>query len=256
MEIEHREVATMGTIVTIDLFGAPQHHRELESLFQRVEAHFSEIDALCSPWKRQSPLSQFRRGELAEDALPPLVQMVIEHCRDLTVVSEGWFDPWALAGGFDPTGFVKGWAARGAVDLLSCSGAHGIIVNAAGDVATAGTYDGECKFRVGIIDPDDSSSLVCRVESPGAVATSGTQQRGEHLLNPFTGSLEVASKSATVTGPDLGIADGLATALSVAGPSLLAAIDRLVGYEGFVIDRDGQWFATTAFPFVATNGVC
>ena len=34
-------------------------------------------------------------------------------------MSGGWFDPWAMPGGVDPTGLVKGWAVdRG---WLSCA---------------------------------------------------------------------------------------------------------------------------------------
>ena len=45
--------------------------------------------------------------------------------------------------------------------------------------------------------------------------------------------------SATVVGPDLGLADALATGLSVAGQHGLAAIDALGGYEAMVIGAAG-----------------
>jgi thiamine biosynthesis lipoprotein ApbE len=47
----------------------------------------------------------------------------------------------------------------------------------------------------------------------------------------------------------LGLADALATALAVAGEQVLPTINALRDYEGFVIDWDGDWTATTSFPF-------
>ena len=67
-----------------------------------------------------------------------------------------------------------------------------------------------------MVQPADPSRLACIVETPGAVATSGTYERGNHLVNPFT-STASSTASATVTGPDLSLADALATALAVAG---------------------------------------
>ena len=41
---------------------------------------------------------------MAEVLRPPAAQ-----ARD---ASGGWFDPWAMPGGYDPTGLVKGWAVH------------------------------------------------------------------------------------------------------------------------------------------------
>jgi thiamine biosynthesis lipoprotein ApbE len=56
-----------------------------------------------------------------------------------------------------------------------------------------------------------------------------------------------------VTGPDLGLADALATAVAVAGQPGLAMIEPLDGYEALVISPDGtkQW--TQGFPFAEGN---
>jgi thiamine biosynthesis lipoprotein ApbE len=57
--------------------------------------------------------------------------------------------------------------------------------------------------------------------------------------------------SATITGPDLAVADGLATGLAVGGDGALAAIEALDGYEGWFIRPDGSDAATTGFEFAA-----
>ena len=53
--------------------------------------------------------------------------------------------------------------------------------------------------------------------STGAIATSGTYERGAHLIDPHTRRPATRLASASVTGPDLGLADALATAVAVAG---------------------------------------
>ena len=59
--------------------------------------------------------------------------------------------------------------------------------------------------------------------------------------------------SASVTGPDLGLADALATALVVAGHTGLRLIDAIDGYEGFVISLDGTWQWTDGFAFTSSD---
>ena len=78
---------------------------------------------------------------------------MLEECRRLRELSRGWFDPWAMPGGVDPTGYVKGWAAQCCLALLAPSGASGILVNAAGDLAAAGHPPGAAAWRIGIAEP-------------------------------------------------------------------------------------------------------
>lgn len=246
----HREVEVMGTVITIDLYG--DAHVDSHVLAKGVDATASvlrEADEVFSTWKLHSPLSRLRRGELTIDEVPPEVLDVFEKCREARRLSHGWFDPWSLPGGVDPTGLVKGWATRRSLDPLRGYGLSGALVNAAGDVASfGGTGNGE-PFRIGVVRPSNQRQLACIVESPGAVATSGTYERGNHLFNPFTGNSPVTA-SATVTGPDLALADALATALAVAGPSGLAFINEIMGYEGLVVETSEAFYVSDGFPMV------
>ena len=83
----------------------------------------------------------------------------------------------------------------------------------------------------------------------GAVATSGTYERGAHLVDPQTGQPACRAASATVTGPSLAMADALATALAVGGDAALAAIEGLAGYAGYLIRPDGTEIWTSGMPF-------
>ena len=52
-----------------------------------------------------------------------------------------------------------------------------------------------------------------------------------------------------MTGPDLGLADALATAIAVAGEAGLDLIEALDGYEALIITIDGSRRWTEHFPF-------
>ena len=79
----------------------------------------------------------------------------------------------------------------------------------------------------------------------GAVATSGVGEKGSHIRDPFTGLIAIGALSATVIGPDGGLAEALATALVVAGKDGASWFDKpeLEEYSAFVIDRhsDTSW---------------
>lgn len=238
----------MGTVVTIDLYGDERlDERNLDRCVDAAESVLHEADGVFSTWKSHSPLSRLRRGELTIGEVPTAVLDVLDECRTARRLSRGWFDPWSLPGGVDPTGLVKGWAAQRALDPLRGQGLSGALVNAAGDIASFGGRDHDKPFRIGVVQPTDPNRIACIVESPGAVATSGTYERGMHLVNPFTG-VATSSASATVTGPDLGLADALATALAVAGPSGLEFVNAIKGYEGLVIEVPDVFHSSEGFP--------
>jgi thiamine biosynthesis lipoprotein len=249
--IHHVEHA-MGTVFVFDAsFDSGVEDREALAAIGRALASIHRADAVFSTWKESSPINRLRRGEIAVTEAPDEVAEVLEACAVVRDISCGWFDPWAMPGGVDPTGFVKGWAAQKALDVIRAAGATSAIVNAAGDIATFGGLPTGEPFRIGVVNPDKPRSLACVVEVFGAIATSGTYERGEHLVDPRSGLPASRVASASVVGPDLGTADALATALTVAGEEGLSFIDSQEDYEGFVICADGAWRWTTGFPFAS-----
>ncbi|HUZ41911.1 MAG TPA: FAD:protein FMN transferase [Acidimicrobiales bacterium] len=246
--VYHREVDVMGTIVTIDLFG--DLHLNVAGMTGGVDAAeqiLREADEVFSTWKANSPVSRLRRGELTINEVPSVVHEVLDACSWARRATHGFFDPWSMPGGVDPTGLVKGWAAQRALNSLRELELAGALVNAAGDVASFGGPVADKAFRIGIVRPEDPRRLACVVESPGAVATSGTYQRGNHLINPFTG-VAAPTVSATVTGPDLGLSDALATALAISGPAGLEWVSALDDYEGLIVHTSGDLDMSDGFP--------
>ena len=242
----------MGTVVTIDLYGDPESPTEqIVPHVAAAVASLHDADATFSTWDAESPMSQVRRGELDLDRAGSDLNEILAACAAARELTLGWFDPWALPGGVDPTGYVKGWAAQRALAHLLSAPVVGALVNAAGDIACfGGPTRNEC-FQVGVVDPHDPQSLLAVVGLAGAIATSGSYERGHHLINPHTGEFRTHYASASVTGPELGFADALATALVVGGDEVLSIIDRLPEYEAFAVGHDGSRSWTTSFPLVS-----
>lgn len=251
--LHHRE-NVMGTVVTIDVYTADGSAGPgLFAGIQAASAALQQADDVFSTWKPDSPVSRLRRGEITAAQAPPEVSDVLQACAAARDASQGWFDPWAMPGGWDPTGLVKGWAAQRALAALRVPRVTGAIVNAAGDIASFGALGPGAPFRIGIADPFAPRRLAAIVHLTAAIATSGCYERGAHLIDPHSGQPATRVASATVTGPDLGLADALATAIAVAGEDALALLDPLDGYEGLVIGPDVSRRWTAKFPFAPTD---
>jgi thiamine biosynthesis lipoprotein len=106
-------------------------------------------------------------------------------------------------------------------------------------------------WRVGIRHPwqADKISWVLAV-STGAVATSGTYERGGHVLNPRTGRPAQGLRSVTVVGPDLSLADAYATAALAMGEAGITWLAKLAaaGYESAAVTDDGRAFSSSGLP--------
>ncbi len=235
----------MGTVVILDVLSedgaAPP---ALYAAVAQARALLQRADAVFSLWKPESPMSRLRRGELELAEAPPEVARVLELCERARMMTRGWFDPWAMPGGLDPTGLVKGWAASEALGVLVSSGHLDAMVNAGGDIAVSGSPQGGGAWRIGVQHPTCRDRLAAVIEVDGAIATSGTYERGAHLVDPRSGRRRAGFASATVTGPDLALADAAATALAVAGTEGLEMVEVTDGYEALAIAYDGSAFAT------------
>lgn len=243
----HERISVMGTVVTVDLFGDDEHS---DALLAEAEQSLRAADELFSLWKPESPFSRIRRGALTIDDTPEVLRRVLDECRPLVPLSDGWFDPWSLPGGVDVTGYVKGWAAERAADILATGSFVGLIVNAAGDIATRGRDEDGEQFRVGIVSPTAPQTLAAAITLDGAVATSGSYERGAHLYNPKARHFGTKAASASVTGPNLGVADALATAVVCGGLAALEVVREIPHYEAMVTLYDETVHATEGFPFV------
>ncbi|GAA1026402.1 FAD:protein FMN transferase [Virgisporangium ochraceum] len=235
----------MGLPVSVHLRGtdpdSPRAYRQVAAVF----GYLRHIDAALSPYREDSDLSRWERGDLSPADADPALARVIALCEDARTRTDGWFDPRGLpdprtgAPRYDPSGLVKGWAVREAAAHLADLDGYGWCLNAGGDVLVR-TPPGHPPWRIGIEDPDDPGLILHVVTlRAGAVATSGTAHRGGHILDPHTGRPATAVRSVTVTGSDLMWADVYATAAAARGPHALAWLDRLDGYDALMVGASG-----------------
>jgi len=235
MRTQH-EIEVWGTVVFIDVTSSVQ----IEPAIAKVNQLVHEVDDLFSTYKENSIVSRLRRSEIEIEQCPPEVIEVWNLCAFVKDLTEGAFDPWAVVGGFDPSGLVKGWAADKCAEILLAAGAEHIQVNAAGDLALRGGFTPAQPWSIGVVNPDNRLEILQTFEiQDGAIATSGTYERGAHINDPHTGMIAIGAKSATVIGPNGAIVDALATALMVAGRDggIWFTTPELSEYSAWVIDR-------------------
>jgi thiamine biosynthesis lipoprotein len=240
----------MGLPVSIHVRG-----RHLSpTLEDRVTALFADlrhVDRVFSPYRDDSDLARWERGERATG---PLLDEVLRWCDEARERTEGWFDPRALPDPrdsrprYDPSGLVKGWAVERAVRHLTSLAGHGWCINAGGDII-AYAPDDQPPWRIGIENPADPSRVMQVVNlRTGAVATSGSAHRGRHIIDPHTHRPATACRSATVAGPSLLWADVYATAAAARGTTTLAWLDGVEAYEGLLVTARGLVRTTTGWP--------
>lgn len=244
----HAEPA-MGTVFSFSIVRGAVPQAIVREALAAACATLHHCDALFSTWDAASPVSRFRQGAALPGELPPEFGEVLRECRAAKKASGGWFYPWAMPGGFDPTGLVKGWATERALEELRNAGLPGALINGGGDVAAFGSPGAGHRWRVGIRHPWRAGALACIIEIDAAVATSGSYERGPHLIDPGTGRPASRAASATVTGPSLALADALATGVAVGGDEALAAVAGLAGYAAYLIRPDGTETDTGGIAF-------
>ena len=237
-----KQFPVWGTIVDVDIASSVVSEDGLNQGMQQVIDFCTQVDSDFSTYIDTSWVTRLRTNQIEISSCPPSVQEVWNLCLQAKHLTDGAFDPWAVKGGFDPSGLVKGWAADKCADLLLSLGIEHVQVNAAGDLALrGGFYDGVVKpWRIGVVNPDNRTEVVEVFEIfDGAIATSGTYERGAHINDPYTCLIAIGARSATVVGPLGWLCDALATALMVASAdgAKYFAQPELAGYKPFVINR-------------------
>ncbi|MFJ8363195.1 FAD:protein FMN transferase [Streptomyces sp. NPDC093984] len=228
----------MGTVFSFDVRGGEPE--AVQTALEEAIAHLHRVDEVFSPYRKDSQISRLARGEVSAQDCDPEVAEVLALGAQAERVSDGWFST-RFAGRIDPTGIVKGWAVERAARRLAAAGASGVSVNGGGDVQMYGMPEPHRPWRVGVSDPLRPGGLAAVVSAAGAeelaVATSGTAERGAHIVDPRTGRSAVTDLVAvTVVGPSLTWADAWATAAFAMGSRAgLAWLESLPDVEALLI---------------------
>ncbi|WP_433797775.1 FAD:protein FMN transferase [Actinoplanes sp. CA-252034] len=239
----------MGTVVSIELADDLPESR-LSSLVDETCAWLHEVDARFSTYRDDSEVCRFRRGEIRLEDCSDDLRLVLDRCADLWRDTGGYFDAYA-GGQLDPSGYVKGWSVEVASERLAAAGSQRHYIGAGGDIRMRGSGPGGRPWRVGVRHPWEADKLAWVLNvTDGAVATSGTYERGAHVWNPVDGAPAAGLRSVTVVGPDLAVADAWATAALAMGEPGLAWLAGLAdkGYESAAVTDDGRAFTSSGLP--------
>lgn len=244
VHVEH----CMGTVFTIDIRDDGDWTGGVRSVVDWL--HF--VDRTFSTYRDDSDVSRIRRGELRVAAADPHVAEVMDLCGRAQRLTGGYFTA-RVDGRLDPTGLVKGWAIERASAMLRAAGSANHAVNGGGDMQLAGGAAPGRPWSIGIADPRGKGGILTVVTGRDlAIATSGTAERGTHIVNPFTGRPATELASVTLVGPSLTDADAFATAACAMGPGALAWAESLDGHEALLVETGGatratsRWRATAA----------
>ena len=147
---------------------------------------------------------------------------------------------------------VKGLAVDlAARELAPCGN---FVIDAGGDLFVAGRRPDGAPWKIGIRHPRRDGALIDAVSVSGAaVCTSGDYERlgdngTRHIIDGRTRTTAASLASATVIAPSAMVADGLATAAFVLGPTDGIRFLERHGVEGLLITPVLERYATRGFP--------
>lgn len=234
----------MGTVATVELYDPVPDESALAEVFAWLHA----VDRRFSTYRADSEVCRLERGEVTLAQCSDDLRFVLDECARLWRQTDGYFDAYAT-GRLDPSGYVKGWAVQVASERLTAAGVVNHLVDAGGDIQTRGRPAPDRTWEVGVRHPFDRASVAWVLTGTDfAVATSGTYERGFHVIDPRRGSPAEELVSVTVVGRDLADADAYATTAMAMGRAALTWLARLPDHESAVIFADGSTFTSDGLP--------
>ena len=238
----------MGMPVTVEIVD-----RAASADFDAVYDYLAWVDNTFSTYKDDSEISRVNRG-LPKEKWSREMKTVLRLCEQTKNETNGYFDI-ARLGKLDPSGLVKGWAVNNAGDMLRKRGHKNFYIEAGGDIQVSGRNAKGQPWTIGIRNPFNPGEMIKIITATtGGIATSGTYIRGQHVYNPHLPDSKIADiVSLTVIGPDIYNADRFATAAFAMGKKGIEFIEKMDGYEAYMVDNEHIATLTSGFGrFAAT----
>jgi thiamine biosynthesis lipoprotein len=235
----------MGLPISLAMRGRHAADAAGRSAWAGVMDSLRAADEVFSTYRPGSAVSRLGRGELALAECPREVAEVMELGEEAHRSSGGAFSVHRPGSDgrvvLDPSGVVKGWAAERAAEALRALPGTDFCLSAGGDLVCRTVDPGTPPWRIGIEDPRDPRRLVAVVPvHTGAVATSGSAHRGQHVVDARTGRPPSGVASVTVVADSLTVADIDATAAYAQGPEAASWLQGRPGRTGLVVWSDGS----------------
>jgi len=226
----------MGMPITIEVVDPSVSAESINKVFD----YFDYVDKKFSLYKETSEISKINLGKIKKSKHSHDMEEVFDLSEKTRLETDGYFDI-RKNGKFDTNGLVKGWSIFNASKILSNEGFKNFYIEAGGDIQAIGQNAKNEKWKVGIRNPFNANEVVKVIAiSNLGVATSGTYVRGQHIYNPHQANEPIVEiLSLTVIGPNVYETDRFATAAFAMGRKGIEFIDKLHGFEGYMIDKDG-----------------
>lgn len=236
----------MGMPITVEIADENATKESIDKIFD----YFKYIDEKFSPFKKTSEVTKINKGEIRENEYSSDMKAVFELSEKTRKETNGYFDITDNNGKFNPSGLVKGWAIYNASELLENMGYENFYVDAGGDIQVKGKTEEKSRWKIGIKNPFKQEEIVKIVylgKNEG-IATSGTYIRGQHVYNPKRRGQELNEiVSISVIASNIYEADRFATAAFAMQREGINFIEKLDGFEAYMIDKNGIATMTSRF---------
>lgn len=244
-----RQKIIMGMPVTVDVLDKNVTDEDVSEVF----SYLNFIDQKFSPYKPNSEVSMINRGDIKEDDYSNDMKTILMLSGETKKATNGYFDVYQN-GIFDPSGIVKGYAIYESSKILKNKGFRNFYIEVAGDIQISGKNEKKQSWRVGIRNPFNVKEVIKIIGlSDKGIATSGNYVRGKHIYNPRAQKAADDIASITVIGPNVYDADRFATASFAMGEKGIEFIEKLKGFEGYMIKKDKTAVYTNGFKDYVQN---
>lgn len=234
----------MGMPISVEIVDQTVKESDIAGIFD----YFASVDRMFSTYRKDSEITRLNSGEITKKQLSTDVRQILQLADDTRRETNGYFNI-ANNGMIDPSGIVKGWAIYNAACLLKEHGFYNYYIDAGGDIQVSGKNESGNRWTIGIRNPFNQKEIVKVVwlENKG-IATSGQYIRGNHIYNPHKPDESILGiTSMTIIGPTVYDADRFATAAFAMGDKGIQFIEKLPGYDGYMIDEKGIATMTSRF---------
>lgn len=231
--------------VTVEIADEWADQKDIDTVFE----YFSGIDNRFSTFKPDSEISRINKKLLKTSEYSTEMREILALCEETKKITGGYFDI-NHNNISDPSGLVKGWAIWNAYNILRNKKFKNFYIDAGGDIQLSGKNKHNNFWTVGIRNPFNRNEIVkvlsFKSETSCGIATSGTYVRGQHIYDPHNRSKKISDiLSLTVIGPNILDADRFATAAFAMGRKGIYFIEKLEGFEGYMITKEGNAIFTS-----------
>jgi thiamine biosynthesis lipoprotein len=240
-------------------------HPEFSRLIARA-LQFNELSGGAFDISVEPIVELFRSRLASEDLIEPSraeISEVLElvGSRHIQLTSEGvGFRRSGMS--ISLNGIAKGYIVDAIARVLEECGIEDYLINAGGDVRSAGSKEEGLPWTVAVQDPSKTDKYPDLIHlTNAAVATAGSyeknfdrSQKFHHIINSETGLSPQMNLSVSIIASSAMVADALATGVFVMQPHLgVRLIEGLNGCECLIVGRFGGILKSTGWRSAAPN---